>query len=50
MEEEIKEEEEKKLTAVTTEQRVGLGVKVVLTVVVLGAIATGIFAAVLLSQ
>lgn len=49
MEEEKKKEEEK-LTAVTTEQNVGLGVKVVLTVVVLGAIAAGILVALLLSQ
>lgn len=49
MEEEKKREEEK-LTAVTTEQHVGLGVKVVLTVVVLGAIASGILVALLLSQ
>jgi hypothetical protein len=49
MDDEINKEEEKKLTTVATEQRVGLGVKVVLTVVVLGAIAAGILAALLLS-
>lgn len=49
MEEEKKKEEEK-LTAVITEQRVGLGVKVVLTVVLLGAIAAGIMVALLVSQ
>ncbi len=49
MEEEKIKEEEENLTTVATGQRVGLGVKVVLTVVVLGAIAAGIFAALLLS-
>lgn len=42
--------EEKKETTVTTEQRVGLGVKVVLTVVVLGAVASGVFIAIILTQ
>jgi len=49
MDEEIKEAE-KKETMVTTEQRVGLGVKVVLTVVVLGAVAAGVFIAIILAQ
>lgn len=39
-----------KLTKVATEEKVGIGVKVVLTVAVVGAIATGIFLALILSQ
>lgn len=41
---------EQKLTKVATEEKVGLGVKVVLTVAVIGSIAAGIFLALILSQ
>ncbi|XOU95038.1 MAG: hypothetical protein ACNFW9_03160 [Candidatus Kerfeldbacteria bacterium] len=38
-----------KIVAVETEEKVGLGVKVVLTVAILGSIAAGIFIALMMS-
>ncbi len=43
------DEEKNKIVAVDTEKKVGLGVKVVLSVAVLGSIAAGIFIAILLN-
>ncbi|MFA5134476.1 MAG: hypothetical protein WC505_01655 [Patescibacteria group bacterium] len=39
-----------KETAVTTEQKMGVGVKVLLTIIVIGAVAAGVYAALTLSS
>lgn len=48
MDDETKKEE--KFTTVETEQKLGVGVKVLLTVILLGAVAAGIYAAIALSR
>lgn len=42
--------QEKKETTVTTETKLGTGVKVLLTVIVVGAVAAGVFAALTLAE
>jgi hypothetical protein len=46
-EENIKEE---KITSVVTKQKIGLGVKILLTAIVVGAVAAGVYVAVAFSQ
>lgn len=48
LENEIKEKERK--IAVTTEQKMGLGVKVLLTAIVIGSALAGVYLALTLSQ
>lgn len=47
---EIEREFEKKLTAVETQQKLGLGVKLILTVVILIAVAAGVYVALALGK
>jgi len=48
MEENIRDEQ-KKVVDIQTKSKIGLGVKVVVTVVILGAIAAGVYAALAMS-
>lgn len=44
------EREEDKMTDVTTDQKLGIGTKVILTTIVIGAVAAGIYFALSLAQ
>ncbi|GEM_PF-4819411 len=44
------EKKEERITAVETQQKLGIGVKVLLTAIVLGAVAAGVYVAVALSR
>ena len=44
------QEKEKKIAAIGTEQKLGIGIKIMLTVIVVGAVAAGLYLAITLSQ
>ena len=44
------QKKQERFTTVETQQKLGIGVKVLLTVIVLGAVAAGVYAAVALSR
>lgn len=44
------EELKKKITSIKTEQKLGLGVKIVIGIVIVGSIAAGIVAAVVMAK
>lgn len=41
---------EEQMTEIATRQKLGLGVKIILSVIVLGSLAAGVYAAIALSQ